>query len=315
MNNLSQEDFVPFAPKIVGEQIHRHHCRQGKGNDKLYIKRNENGIVAYCFHCGKSGFSRIGVSYRMETEKGEGSANDEHGPVRRMDSVSIGQGPGESVGGRTGLDGMDGYSSAGVLFVLPVDCYRISGRCVNTECQRSLESWGADSEEFLRKVPLWYSPRTLSLIIPQYDPSGTLIGYQARRFPTLEGYPKYLTYRNPKVQKEDRVVVALKASKLYGGPLFLTEDYVSAGRICILGYDALPLFGTQLANKQLEYVVKGWNDVVVMLDNDNSQVRQSQRKIALRLESLGLDVGIARLNTDPKNYKNSDLEAILKEYV
>ena len=56
--SLSRSEFVPYAPKDRGGQTHIHHCKQGHNNDRLYIRRNEDeSIVAYCHHCGKSGYS------------------------------------------------------------------------------------------------------------------------------------------------------------------------------------------------------------------------------------------------------------------
>ena len=57
-SKLERSEFVPYAPKDRGVQIHIHHCKQGYHNDRLYIRRNEDeSIVAYCHHCGKSGYS------------------------------------------------------------------------------------------------------------------------------------------------------------------------------------------------------------------------------------------------------------------
>ena len=47
------------APSNNGEQVHVNHIGCEAGEDKkrrLYIKRTEKGLVAYCHHCNESGF-------------------------------------------------------------------------------------------------------------------------------------------------------------------------------------------------------------------------------------------------------------------
>ena len=49
------------APSTTGQQISINHVGCSSGEDKkrrLYIKRTETGIVAYCHHCNESGFAK-----------------------------------------------------------------------------------------------------------------------------------------------------------------------------------------------------------------------------------------------------------------
>lgn len=41
-----------------GDTIHIHHCKEGRGNDRLYISNKEGTYLFYCHHCGKSGSLR-----------------------------------------------------------------------------------------------------------------------------------------------------------------------------------------------------------------------------------------------------------------
>ena len=53
------------APSNTGEQVHVNHTGCEAGEDKkkrLYIKRTEKGLVAYCHHCNESGFAKDGDS-------------------------------------------------------------------------------------------------------------------------------------------------------------------------------------------------------------------------------------------------------------
>jgi hypothetical protein len=51
------------APSNIGQQISINHAGCEAGEDRkqrLYIKRTEKGLVAYCHHCSQSGFARDG---------------------------------------------------------------------------------------------------------------------------------------------------------------------------------------------------------------------------------------------------------------
>jgi hypothetical protein len=51
------------APSVTGEQVHVNHTGCEAGEDKkkrLYIKRTDKGVVAYCHHCNESGFAKDG---------------------------------------------------------------------------------------------------------------------------------------------------------------------------------------------------------------------------------------------------------------
>ena len=56
---LNPSDYVDMAPESPGT-VNIFHCKQGPGNDRLYITRKEDGnIVAYCHHCGSRGAHRV----------------------------------------------------------------------------------------------------------------------------------------------------------------------------------------------------------------------------------------------------------------
>ena len=58
------------APSNTGDQVHINHTGCEAGEDKrrrLYIKRIEQGVVAYCHHCNESGFAKDGNSGRMSS--------------------------------------------------------------------------------------------------------------------------------------------------------------------------------------------------------------------------------------------------------
>ena len=58
--SISKALLVKHGPHRIGEQIKINHegCSAGKDTkERLYIKRTEKGLMAYCHHCSQSGFS------------------------------------------------------------------------------------------------------------------------------------------------------------------------------------------------------------------------------------------------------------------
>lgn len=67
------------APKNMGEQIHINHTGCSSGEDKkqrLYIKRTDKGIVAYCHHCAEAGFAADNNDSRLSTWLTEAVSTD-----------------------------------------------------------------------------------------------------------------------------------------------------------------------------------------------------------------------------------------------
>jgi hypothetical protein len=62
------------APSNIGDQVHINHTGCEAGEDKkrrLYIKRTERGLVAYCHHCNESGSAKDNNSGRMSSWLGK----------------------------------------------------------------------------------------------------------------------------------------------------------------------------------------------------------------------------------------------------
>ena len=58
------------APSNIGQQVSINHAGCSAGNDtkhRLYIKRTDRGIVAYCHHCSESGFANDKSNDRLST--------------------------------------------------------------------------------------------------------------------------------------------------------------------------------------------------------------------------------------------------------
>jgi len=58
---IDKKLIVANAPSNIGEQVHVNHtgCEAGVDNKRrLYIKRTDKGIVAYCHHCNDKGYAK-----------------------------------------------------------------------------------------------------------------------------------------------------------------------------------------------------------------------------------------------------------------
>jgi len=58
---IDKKLIVANAPSNIGEQVHVNHtgCEAGVDNKRrLYIKRTDKGIVAYCHHCSDKGYAK-----------------------------------------------------------------------------------------------------------------------------------------------------------------------------------------------------------------------------------------------------------------
>ena len=85
-NMIDRKLILANAPSATGEQIHVNHTGCEAGEDikrRLYIKRTETGLVAYCHHCNESGFVSDG-SGRLSTwinKKESSAASNNEKPV------------------------------------------------------------------------------------------------------------------------------------------------------------------------------------------------------------------------------------------
>jgi hypothetical protein len=65
---INTKQILANAPSNIGEQVHVNHigCEAGVDNKRrLYIKRVDKGLVAYCHHCNQSGFAATDNSSRL----------------------------------------------------------------------------------------------------------------------------------------------------------------------------------------------------------------------------------------------------------
>lgn len=279
-NILSEEEFLPFAPETPGF-VWVHHCKQGPRKNKLIVTRNENGtVIAFCHHCNASGFHGVHGN-RAATHTDHANSD-----VRLF-----------SVQGKGGL--------RSTPFSIPADCEGLPGQ------------WGTEALAWARKYltdeqiadsPLTYSPKQEAIIFPMInmDHPHTLVGYQLRKFPETE--PKYLTNKN------NSIGVDIPLDPFYtvrSGTCVLTEDWVSAYKAGLAGYEGVPLMGSNLRESQFLHLLRNkYQRYVIALDNDNPLIRRQQRALDTRLSSYAPTL-LLRLPNDLKEYTLDEIKDLI----
>jgi hypothetical protein len=93
--------------------------------------------------------------------------------------------------------------------------------------------------------------------------------------------------------------------------LVLVEDYLSCVQAGMAGYSAMLLGGTRLTDDSLSSILAHkWERIVVYLDNDNPDVRKSQRDI-YRTLSFYYPVVVLREDRDPKELTVTELQELI----
>lgn len=281
-NYLNADEYLHHAPEQPGT-IHVHHCKEGHGNDKLYVTRKEDGtILAYCHHCHLGGSYRVaGARALQRRKKNTESENCSTGSNER--GISSGN---DSSGKRASGGSEDsGRSDAN-------NTSRLSKRSTT----RDFKTWRLDAKrwwlEYGLTIPeqryfgVEYDGMADEIILPIM---GTL-GEQ--RKPFRPGAPKYITDGS----MEHDIIVSRKPSNT----VVVVEDLRSAYKIS-RDYNVLPLMGTNLQDFHVNKL-HSFNPVkvVVWLDNDNSTVVKHARNIRNRLNATGLNVSRVVSIVDPK---------------
>ena len=280
-NLLSDDEFVPFAPAEPG-YVWVHHCKQGPRKNKLIVTRNENGtIIAFCHHCNASGF------YGVRGNATSTHTHHDHSDVRLF-----------SVQGKGGLRG-------GSAFSIPADCEGQPGQ------------WGTEAlvwarryltDEQIADSPLTYSPKEGAIIFPMInaDHPHSLVGFQLRKFP--ESDPKYLTNKN------NSLGVDIPLDPFYtvrSTTCVLTEDWISAYKAALAGYEGVPLMGSNLRESQFLHLLRNkYQRFVIALDNDNPLIRRQQRALDTRLSSYAPTL-LLRLPRDLKEYSLDEIRDLI----
>lgn len=150
------------------------------------------------------------------------------------------------------------------------------------------------------ELGIYYHPATRRVVVPY---AGTH-HWQARA--VMEGaVPKYLADKNPRQ-------CAVLSGPAWGGPVFLTEDLLSAYKIRMAGFRSMPLQGTSLHDEHVACLLKHTDRVAVWLDPDKAG-RDAAAKVAKRLRVFGFDVHDVVSTKDPKLHTRAEINSIYEE--
>lgn len=285
---LDYNEFVPYAPDNIGEEVNVHHCKQGKNNDRLYIKRTDDGsIIAYCHHCGLRGISKSGgvrnISYFRKDK-------DEPKPGRRKELKL----PSD--------------------LELDINKWPIKAKAWPMK-------YGITEEE-INANHMGYSEYFGRVVLPCFDEEGQLSQFQTRRIDGLSGKAafqrdtKYDTYIKQGSTASQRLYIPKSsgtrdATHTTGNTLCIVEDALSAIK-CNRIIDTIALNGSSLDDSSILSLSKRYDNFIIFLDNDNRQVKKSQTRLKRKLELICRgNVKIAYSDKDPKELSMNALRSML----
>jgi len=158
---------------------------------------------------------------------------------------------------------------------------------------------------------IYYHAETDRVVILMIQ-DGVLVYWQARAYDWPKGNrPKYL---NP----PGAAGVGGVWFDVNDGPRVLNEDFLSAYRVSLAGYNSATLLGTSLTSKVAARLMKEDRQVLTWLDNDTGRIgganpgQESAAAVNRELRAFGLDVVNVVTDDDPKKYSRSKIAEILK---
>lgn len=273
---LHKSEFLSYAPEVPGEQVHVHHCKQGRNNDRMYVKRNNDGtVIAYCHHCGKTGL------YKDDSF------------VKNIRNSNT-------------------YKKDSKIPELPADIV-VNVRNWDKTTKLKLLGYGLTIKDLQRNNVL-YCKSTRETIFPVLDKDNNYIGYISRDYSTdstnkLKYNKRYCTERySPLILKPDKDNYNNKI-------IVLVEDYISGIR-CSKYYDTVILMGTTLSKETKNKILNnGYERAIIFLDNDNSIVKNKALSMKQFLGTVLFEgASIVRTNKDPKDYSEEELKKVLEEH-
>lgn len=304
---LSPEEFMPYAPSAYGTQVNVHHCRLGKDNDRMYVRRNDDGsVVAFCHHCNGRGYRKSETSRSRPKDPEEVRKSNGPGPVRLPDDFT------------TDVDG--------------------AGRSPwSPQAKAWVRQYGVTDDELVSNS-VGYSRLLGGVVFPVFGPEGTPLFYQYRPVDTQVGRVQREEGTAGEAKSPPKYVSVGKRSRSRDGGLFrtvpswhdgtvrndgtdigvtravLVEDVISAIIVSrVPGCQGIALMGSGLSDRALRQLATEYDDFVVFLDNDNSEVRASQRKLNKVLSPLiPGECRIICSDRDPKEHRLRELMELLE---
>ena len=159
----------------------------------------------------------------------------------------------------------------------------------------------------IREYALAWDLDSKRLIIPKYNVDNELVMWRSRRILVGDLGPKYVT----EVQMDACIHDPLGHR---GDVVILCEDMLSAIKIdALVGYDAIPLFSSNVKMDKLLTPLANYDTIVVWLDNDNTEVNRHRDSIARQLRSIGKRVEVVTHLSDPKLHEVSAIIDVIED--
>lgn len=307
-NRIPPDEFMPYAPDTLGQQANVHHCKLGKNNDRMYVRRNEDGsVIAYCHHCGGRGYSRGTATARSKPQSRSEATTTRDGRVRLPGDFTT------DVGGSG------------------------DGPPWSPQAKAWVRKYGVTDDE-LAANNVGYSRSLGGVVFPVFMEEGEAAFYQYRpvdrqaeavsRKEDTEGEstdaPKYISVGKRNVYRDGGIFRTVPnwpsgACNPDGTPIrkargVIVEDVLSAIIVSrIPGYQGIALMGLGISEKAMKVLAMEYDDIIVFLDNDNKEVRASQRKLNKVLAPLIRgECRIICSDKDPKEHRRRELLALLE---
>lgn len=151
--------------------------------------------------------------------------------------------------------------------------------------------------------------RATDLLIFPFWVDGVLLGWQGRYFGNVGNIPKWISKGDVKtivhiVKKMGTVTADIKSNT----QLFLVEDIVSAIKLSMAGFDAMPLFGVDVKGRISQFRVLSYLEYIIFLDAD-MHMHSVKESNTMRLN--GFKTHVVLSEKDPKEYTFDELRRIL----
>ena len=149
---------------------------------------------------------------------------------------------------------------------------------------RALEYFAGRGITNLKEYKLGYSEAQDMVTIPQYDPTGNIcVGFVAR---SVEGKDFKNTPKLPK----SKILFNLHRVRT-SGTAYVVESSFDAIKLHQQGIPAVATLGANVSNKQCDILLKYFNQVIVIGDNDDAGKMMGE-KVLTRIGSRGIIIGL-----------------------
>jgi hypothetical protein len=177
------------------------------------------------------------------------------------------------------------------------------------------------SRDTIEKYWIQWEETSNRIHYPVFDASGIMVGGQLRAVAQENGHEyaaqctdlKYISWRKDELVSMQHFLFPWSHERK---TLVITEDYLSACKVRQVrpDVDAMPLLTVSMQpDTALRIVSRGYENVIVWLDNDGPIVRLARDKIVQLLKLMGCsNVSSIDVAPEPKKCNESDIKGFIK---